>query len=162
MTWEHESHKIHFLKYFHTSNEVLALDTTNPGRKHIQFYSRIQISQFLCHLLIGNISKVQFYSFHFKLISLFSKTVLFENSFNFTFLKKSMPKRSPQINELPFPSIRHLSRLFTDLLCPMCYKHKIPALFSQSYMKCFCYFPPLLCLSFLNSELHCVILQLLF
>ena len=41
---------------------------------------------------------------------------------------KSMPTRSPQINELPFPSIRHLSRLFTDLLCPMYYNHKIPAL----------------------------------
>ena len=34
----------------------------------------------------------------------------------------------PQINELPFPSIRHLSRLFTDLLCPMHYNHTIPAL----------------------------------
>ena len=55
---------------------------------------RIQISQFLCHLLIGNISKVQFYSFHFKLISLFSKTVLFENSFNFT-LKKNQCLKGP-------------------------------------------------------------------
>lgn len=51
---------------------------------------RIQISPFLYHLLIGNISKEQFNFFHFKTIFLFSKTVLSEstepkNSFNFTF-----------------------------------------------------------------------------
>lgn len=96
------------------------------------------------HLLIGNISKEKFTSFILNLFLLLTRLCFLraKNSFNFTVLISCL--QDPFSQWVTPASIRHLSKLFTDLWCLVQYC----STFHSSCMKCFCHFSPLPFLSF--------------